>query len=77
MSNLLTRNEHSIERVLRIVIGLTLLSLVFVGPHSLWGLVGLLPLVTGLVGSCPAYSLLGVSTCRTGQTPGKPISTRT
>jgi len=40
-----------------------LLSLVFVGPKSLWGLVGVVPLLTGLVGNCPLYTLLGINTC--------------
>ncbi len=57
------RNEHSIERALRVVVGLALLLLVVVGPKTPWGLLGLVPLVTGLVGSCPAYTLLGISTC--------------
>lgn len=49
---------------MRVLVGLALLSLVFVGPQTPWGLVGVLPLVTGLLGSCPLYTLLGVSTCR-------------
>lgn len=57
------RNEHNLERVLRVLVGLGLLSLTVVGPQTLWGLVGLIPLATGLLGSCPAYTLLGVSTC--------------
>ena len=57
-------NESSTERVIRIITGLIILSLVFVGPQSLWGLVGLVPLVTGLVGNCPIYSLLGISSCK-------------
>jgi hypothetical protein len=64
-AKLLPRNEHTVDRVVRVVVGLVLLSLVFVGPHTLWGLVGLLPLVTGLLGSCPAYTLLGIGTCET------------
>ena len=64
MSRLLAKNEHSIDRVLRVVLGLGLLSLTFVGPHTAPGYLGLIPLVTGLVGSCPLYSLLGLSTCR-------------
>lgn len=56
-------NEGNVDRVLRVVLGVGLLSMVFFGPQTLWGLVGLLSLVTGLVGSCPAYTLLGVSTC--------------
>jgi len=63
MEKLLPRNEHSLERGARVVIGLALLSLVFVGPQSMWGLIGLLPLATGLLGSCPLYTALGISTC--------------
>lgn len=63
MSSLLPRNEGTADRVIRVVAGLAILSLVFVGPQSLWGLLGLIPLITGLVGSCPAYRLLGLSTC--------------
>jgi hypothetical protein len=61
--NLFPKNEHKVERTLRVVVGLALLTIVFVGPKTLWGLVGLLPLVTGLVGTCPLYTLLGISTC--------------
>lgn len=60
---MMSKNEGMIDRVLRVVLGLALLSLVFVGPKSLWGLVGLVPLVTGLVGTCPVYSILGIRTC--------------
>lgn len=59
----MTRNESNLDRGLRIILGLVLLSLVFVGPQTLWGLIGLVPLVTGLLGSCPVYSVLGISTC--------------
>jgi len=38
-------------------------SLVFVGPQTWWGLIGLVPLVTGLIGTCPVYSILGINTC--------------
>jgi hypothetical protein len=65
---ILPANEHLIDRVLRIALGLFALSLVVVGPHTYWGLLGLIPLVTGLVGSCPLYTLLGVSTCPMKQT---------
>lgn len=51
------------DRLLRIVLGLAVLSLVVVGPKTLWGLVGLVPLATGIVGSCPLYSILGINTC--------------
>jgi hypothetical protein len=63
MSALLPTNEHNIERVLRVLIGLAALSLVVIGPKTYWGLLGIVPLATGLLGSCPLYTLLGVSTC--------------
>ncbi len=56
-------NEGSADRLVRVVIGLALIAMVFVGPRAPWGWVGLLPLITGLVGFCPAYRLLGVNTC--------------
>ena len=61
----MTRNVGTIDRLLRIVVGLALLSLVFVGPQSYWGLIGLVPLGTALIGYCPAYSLFGIRTCKT------------
>ena len=62
--NFLTKNEHNVERFARIILGLGLLSLVFGGPQTLWGLVGLVPLATGLAGRCPLYTIFGVSTCK-------------
>jgi hypothetical protein len=56
-------NENAVDRSLRIAVGLAILSLTVVGPETMWGLVGLVPLFTGLIGSCPAYTLLGISTC--------------
>jgi hypothetical protein len=61
---MLKENIGSIDRALRIVLGLGLLSLVFVGPKTYWGLIGLIPLATALMKSCPAYTLIGVSTCK-------------
>lgn len=60
----MSKNEGRIDRILRVILGLALLSLVFFGPKTMWGLVGLIPLVTGLVGTCPIYSLLGIRTCK-------------
>lgn len=57
------RNEGTLDRILRVVAGAALISLVFVGPQTAWGWVGLVPLITGLLGNCPVYSLLGISTC--------------
>lgn len=59
----MTRNEGTIDRALRIILGLVLLSLVFVGPQTVWGWIGIIPLFTGLVGYCPLYSILGIQTC--------------
>lgn len=59
----MTANVGTIGRALRILVGLGLLSLVFVGPQTPWGLIGLIPLITGLVRFCPAYGILGVNTC--------------
>jgi hypothetical protein len=64
-------NENNIDRVLRVVAGLVLLSLVFVGPQSSWGWLGLIPLATGLIGFCPLYRIFGISTCRTPVTSGR------
>lgn len=58
-------NVGGIDKILRIVAGLGLLSLVFIlqGDARWWGLVGLVPLGTGLSGFCPLYPMLGISTC--------------
>jgi hypothetical protein len=64
--NLLPRNESTVDRVLRAVLGLGLLSLLAIGPVPGWGLaglIGLVPLVTAALGSCPLYTLFGISTC--------------
>ena len=63
--NSLIRNEGMIDRVTRILLGVALLTLVFVGPHSWIGLVGLVPLLTGLFGFCPIYRLIGIRTSST------------
>lgn len=56
-------NEGTIDRAARIVLGLGLLSLTFIGPQSPLGFIGLVPLATGLIGFCPLYKLVGFSTC--------------
>ncbi|MBP6630118.1 MAG: DUF2892 domain-containing protein [Kofleriaceae bacterium] len=63
LAKILPNNEHPIERALRVIIGLALLAIVFVGPKTPWGWVGVVPLATGLLGSCPLYTLFGMSTC--------------
>ena len=59
----MSRNVGTTDRVLRVTFGLVLLSLVITGPHTAWGYLGLIPLFTGLFGTCPLYSLLGFNTC--------------
>ncbi len=60
---MVTVNIHPVERVVRGIAGVFVLSLVFWGPRSYWGVLGILPLATALLGWCPPYSLLGISTC--------------
>ncbi len=59
----MSTNVGGIDKILRIIIGLILLSLVFIGPQTLWGWIGIVPLATGLINWCPLYSLLGFTTC--------------
>jgi hypothetical protein len=60
----MTANVGGIDRVLRAVLGVVLIALVFVGPQTPWGWIGVVPLLTALVRFCPLYPLLGVSTCK-------------
>lgn len=57
------QNIHNIERVVRVVVGLGLVSLAFVGPESPWFFLGIIPVITGIIGWCPPYAMLGFSTC--------------
>lgn len=65
-------NEATWDRVLRVLIGLAILALVFVGPKTPWGFLGLVPLVTGGLGHCLLYKVLGISTCPRHGTPASP-----
>lgn len=60
------------DRAMRVALGLFLLSLIFWGPRSLWGLVGVLPLWTGLSGKCPTLPLPGAASC--ASTPDEPAA---
>ena len=64
----MTHNVGSADKIARLVAGTLLLSLVLFldGPHRWFGLIGIVPLATGLLGSCPLYSMLGISTCPAG-----------
>ncbi len=56
-------NTGSTDRVIRAIVGLALITMVFVGPQTPWGWIGLVPLLTAIVGLCPLYSVFGWSTC--------------
>ena len=56
-------NVGTIDRAIRIILGLVLLSLTMVGPETPWGYIGIIPLATGFLRTCPLYSLLGFNTC--------------
>ena len=64
------KNVGSAERVIRVVVGLGLISLVFVGPQTMWGWLGLMPIATGLMGWCPPYALFGINTCSVNKKMG-------
>ncbi|RZL37701.1 MAG: DUF2892 domain-containing protein [Rubrivivax sp.] len=57
-------NVGGLDRAARIAVGLMLLGLAITGQIGLWGAIGLVPLLTGLAGTCPLYSMLGIKTCR-------------
>jgi hypothetical protein len=56
-------NAGGIDRVLRVIVGLALIALAATGTIGVWGYIGVVPLLTGAVGFCPAYTLLGLNTC--------------
>jgi Protein of unknown function (DUF2892) len=60
------KNEGNVDRALRVIIGLAVISLVFVGPKTHWGWLGVIPLLTGLAGWCPLYALFGINTSGKG-----------
>ena len=57
-------NVGNTDRIVRILIGLVLVGLAATGSIGLWGWLGVVPLATGLVGWCPPYAVLGISTCK-------------
>jgi len=56
-------NEGVVDRSLRVIVGLVLIGLAATGTIGMWGYIGIIPLMTGAVGMCPIYSLLGINTC--------------
>jgi len=56
-------NEGSIDRILRVVVGLVLIGLTLTDNIGIWGWIGVVPLATGALGMCPLYTMLGINTC--------------
>lgn len=61
----MTHNESGIDRSVRIIVGLLLIGLTVSAQIGPWGWIGIVPLATGLIGWCPAYSLFGIKTSKT------------
>jgi uncharacterized membrane protein YfcA len=59
----MTQNVGGIDRILRIVVGIALIAAAFTGAIGVWGYIGVVPLLTGLMGWCPPYAILGFNTC--------------
>ena len=57
-------NEGTIDRALRVTAGLVLIALAASGTIGVWGWIGVVPLVTGAIGFCPAYAIVGMNTCQ-------------
>jgi hypothetical protein len=62
LQEVVMQNVGTLDRVIRVIVGVALFALVFVGPQTPWGWVGLAVLLTGVVGWCPLYALLRIST---------------
>lgn len=60
----MSRNEGTVDRALRVIVGLVLIVMAARGIYAPWTWIGVVPLVTGLIGICPLYSLLGIRTCK-------------
>jgi len=63
----MTKNEGTVDRALRVVAGLALIGLAATNTVGAWGYIGIVPLLTGAVGMCPVYTLLGINTCPMNQ----------
>jgi hypothetical protein len=63
LEQVMKANVGSVDRILRIVVGLVLIALAATGTVGVWGWIGVVPVLTGLFKFCPAYTLLGMNTC--------------
>ena len=62
----LEHNMGTADRAIRLVVGLALIVAAITGALGVWAWIGVVPVVTAAIGSCPAYSLIGVKTCKPG-----------
>lgn len=60
----MSRNIGPVDKIIRLVVGAVLISLVFIGPQTVWGWVGIIPLATALINFCPLYPRLGINTAK-------------
>jgi hypothetical protein len=67
-------NIGTIDRILRVIVGIGLISLAFIGPQTPWGWIGVVPLLTALVGWCPAYVPFGISSCSKDRATGRRVA---
>jgi hypothetical protein len=70
MGKILAKNTGNLDRIIRVVVGALLVGNVFIGLQTVIGWVGLILIVTGLFGTCPVYSLLGIDTRTLGEKAG-------
>jgi len=59
----MTANVGTVDRTLRVIVGLVLLGLTLGGQIGMWGWIGVVPLITAAIGFCPLYTVLGMNTC--------------
>ncbi len=72
-NGLLFTNVGPFDRYVRVVLGILLLAFTVAGPQTAWGYVGLIPLITGVLGFCPIYALFKFSTCPTRSQLKRPV----
>lgn len=64
------KNVGGVDKALRVIVGLALIALTFVGPQTPWGWIGIVPLATAALGWCPLYTVLGIRTCQIDSAKG-------
>ena len=60
----MNKNAGGIDRILRVAVGIALIAAAAMGAIGVWGYIGVVPLLTGLLGWCPPYAMLGINTCK-------------